>query len=71
MDVEGLSPVCEHPLLRDETVVASSSAPLVGQIHRALVGPFGFIVMIQHRRVGGGSKAETRREERADKHEKT
>lgn len=67
MDVEGASPVCKHRLLRDEAVVASSSAPLVGEIHGALVGPRGLIVMIRHRGMGGGSTrgAEESRRERS------
>lgn len=71
VDVEGLSPVCKHRLLCDEAVVAPSPAPLVGEIHGALVGPRGLIVMIRHGGMGGGSTREPRREEqRGVKHEK-
>lgn len=61
MDIEGSSPVGEHHLLCDEAVVASTPASLMGEIHRALIGPRGLIVMIQHRGMGGGSARERRR----------
>lgn len=71
VDVVGASPVCKHLLLRDEAVVASSPAPLVGEIHGALVGPRGLVVMIRHRGMGGGStRRESRGEKRRVKHEK-
>lgn len=63
VDVEGSSPVCERGLLRDEAVVASSPAPLVGEIHGALVGPRGLVVMVRQRGMRGGSAWE-RDEER-------
>ena len=66
MDVEGSRPVGEHHLLGDEPVVASSPAPLVGEIHGALVGPRGLVVMIRHGGMGGGSTSE----EGGRKHEK-
>lgn len=67
MDVEGSGPVCKHDLLRDEAVVASSSAPLVCEIHGALVGPRGLIVMIRQRGMRGGSTRESRGEENREK----
>lgn len=66
VDVEGSSPVCKHRLLRDEAVVASSSAPLVGEIHGALVGPQGLVVMIRQRGMRGGSTGESRGEEKRE-----
>lgn len=58
MDIEGPGPVCEHGLLRDEAVVAPSSAPLMGEVHGALVGAGGLIVMIRHGGMGGQSARE-------------
>lgn len=55
VDVEGSGPVCENRLLGDEAVVASSPALLVGEIHGALVGPHGLVVMIRQRGMRGGS----------------
>lgn len=43
----------------------------MGEIHGALVGPRGLVVMIWHRGMGGGATWETRRvEERGVKHKK-
>lgn len=71
MDVEGSSPVCKHRLLRDEAVVASSAAPLVGEVHGAFVGPRGLVVMIRHGGMRGGSTRESGRGgERGARHEK-
>lgn len=58
MDIEGPGPVCEHGLLRDEAVVAPSSAPLVGEVHGALVRAGGLVVMIRHGGMGGRSARE-------------
>lgn len=66
VDVEGSGPVCKHCLLCDETMVASTSASLMGDIHRALGCPQGFIVMIWHWGMGGGSKQEKRRKNREE-----
>lgn len=67
VDVERPRPVGEHGPLRDEAVVAASTPPLMRQIHGALVGSRGLVVMIRHggmrgRSVrwggGGGTKSE-------------
>lgn len=58
VDIECSSPVCKHRFLRDEAVVAPSSAPLVGKIHAALVWARGLIVMIWHRGMRGRSTCE-------------
>lgn len=68
VDVEPSSPVCEHHLLRDEAMVTSTSAPFMRQIHGALGGPGGLIVMVGHGGMGGGSTVHERKGR--DEHEK-
>lgn len=58
MDVEGPRPLGEYGPLRDEAVVAASTPPLMGQIHGALVGSRGLVVVIRH---GGMSRRTVRR----------
>lgn len=63
VDVKRPCPVGEHPLLRDEAVVAPALSALVGDVHGALVRATWLVVVVGDGLVLG-LPAETRTERR-------